>query len=168
MPHDFPRVASPPGIFLSRQIAVRWGGRAALRRGDGGFRRRFQGWKRGEACVARCGTGFASLRGWYPGAGGYSSDCSTRNSWPAVFIVLDDDAAVGIDEIEVEFFDHGVGRKAEEILRVEVFLETGADQFHAVARDCGRDLGFLPAVMDCRAAEIYLPASSVPCLRARR
>ena len=37
-----------PGIFLSRQIAVRWGGRAALRRGDGGFRRRFQGWKRAK------------------------------------------------------------------------------------------------------------------------
>jgi len=44
----FPGWHRRPGIFLSRQIAVRWGGRAALRRGDGGFRRRFQGWKRAK------------------------------------------------------------------------------------------------------------------------
>lgn len=122
----FPGWHRRPGIFLSRQIAVRWGGRAALRRGDGGIPPPFSGLETGEACVARCGTGFASLRGGIPG-GRLFVGLFDEELLPAVFIVLDDDAAVGIDEIEVEFFDHGVGRKAEEILRVEVFLETGTD-----------------------------------------
>ena len=114
----FPGWHRRPGIFLSRKgCRLGWGR---------GIPPPFSGLETGEACVARCGTGFASLRGGLPG-GRLFVGLFDEELLPAVFIVLDDDAAVGIDEIEVEFFDHGVGRKAEEILRVEVFLETGTD-----------------------------------------
>ena len=114
----FPGGIAARGFFLSRKgCRLGWGR---------GIPPPFSGLETGEACVARCGTGFASLRGGIPG-GRLFVGLFDEELLPAVFIVLDDDAAVGIDEIEVEFFDHGVGRKTEEILRVEVFLETGTD-----------------------------------------
>ena len=65
--------------------------------------------------------------------------------------------------------DCPVKRKTSLMLVAVIVLLLGAatalavtalhDQFHAVARDCGRDLGFLPAVMDCRALANSLSAA---------